>query len=70
MATEEDYKRINEARNRDRIRSGSAVCPKCGNRWDSFSPIAPSIRAIQIKRFFGKVPGCKCTKCGYEWPMK
>jgi len=69
-------KSLHDAENRDRIRYGGAVCPRCGNRWDNKWNAennwlrVSSIMPTQIKGLFRNYPANKCTECGYVWKMK
>ena len=70
MSDMEKYEReFHEAQNRDRIRSGGAVCPKCGVKWDDERFTISPIRGTYTKGLFKKHPGYWCMECGYKWKM-
>lgn len=67
---DEMEKQLHEARHRDRVRTGGAVCPKCGVKWDDERFTISPIRGTYRKGFFKKYPGYWCMECGYQWDFR
>ena len=71
MSDMEKYEReLHEARHRDRVRTGGAVCPKCGVKWDDERFTISPVRGITIKRLFKNRPGYWCMECGHKWEFR
>ncbi len=61
---------LHAAAHRDRVRTGGAVCPKCGVKWDDERFTISPIRATTIRRFFRDRPAYWCMECGYKWELR